>query len=172
VRFRKVAGSSGRKGKSGSSLDVIDFGSQWPRWFSFKPFGLPDSANWRRYPKRKINPDFFLNFDRMSRFVYFDYRGEFPQGVSFTGAPVLYRYLVEVSKKDCDGGGRDPAELRRVARSLLHMSLGEEKTVVVASSPEQKEVQQGHFDQITKAQIYSTLDGSVYRVVRGLDVWE
>jgi hypothetical protein len=108
----------------------------------------------------------------MSRFVYFDYRGEFPQGVSFTGAPVLYRYLVEVSKKDCDGGGRDPSELRRVARSLLHMSLGEEKTVVVASSPEQKEVQQGHFDQITKAQIYSTLDGSVYRVVRGLDVWE
>jgi hypothetical protein len=114
----------------------------------------------------------FLNFDRMSRFVYFDYRGEFPQGVSFNGPPVLYRYLVEVSKKDCDGGGRDPAELRRVARSLLHMSLGEEKTVVVASSPEQKEVQQGHFDQITKAQIYSTLDGSVYRVVRGLDVWE
>ena len=108
----------------------------------------------------------------MSRFVYFDYRGEFPQSVSLPGPPVLYRYLVEVSKKDCDGGGRDPAELRRVARSLLHMSLGEDKTVVVASSPEQKEVEQGHFDQITKAQIYSTLDGSVYRVVRGLDVWE
>jgi hypothetical protein len=108
----------------------------------------------------------------MSRFVYFDYRGEFPQSVSFPGPPVLYRYLVEVSKKDCDGDGRDPVELRRVARSLLHMSLGEDKTVVVASSPEQKEVEQGHFDQITKAQIYSTLDGSVYRVVRGLDVWE
>ena len=108
----------------------------------------------------------------MSRFVYFDYRGEFPQGVSFTGAPVLYRYLVEVSKKDCDGGDRDLAELRRVAKSLLHMSLGEERTKVVASSPEQTEVEQRHFDEITKAEIYSTFDGSVYRVVRGLNVWE
>jgi hypothetical protein len=107
----------------------------------------------------------------MSRFVYFDYRGEFPRSMSLPGPSVLYRYLVEVSKKDCDGGDRDPAELRRVARSLLHMSLGEEKTEVVASSPEQTEVEQGHFDRITKAQIYSTLDGSVYRVVRGLDVW-
>lgn len=108
----------------------------------------------------------------MSRFVYFDYRGKFPQSASLPGPPALYRYLVEVSKKDCGGGDRDPAELRRVARSLLHMSLGKEKTEVVVSSPEQTEVEQGHFDKITKAQIYSTFDGSVYRVVRGLDVWE
>ena len=52
------------------------------------------------------------------------------------------------------------------------MSLGEEKTKVVAGSAEQKEIEQGHFDEITKAEIYSTFDGSVYRVVRGLDVWE
>jgi hypothetical protein len=108
----------------------------------------------------------------MSRFVYFDYRGKFPRSTSFPDSPVPYRYLVEVSKKDCDGGDRDPAELRRVARSLLHWSLGEEKTKVVAGSAEQKEVEQGHFDGITKAEIYSTFDGSVYRVVRGLDVWE
>jgi hypothetical protein len=108
----------------------------------------------------------------MSRFVYFDFRGEFPRSISFSGPPVRYRYIVEVSKKDCDGGGRDPAELRRVARSLLHMSLGEEKTKIVDSSPEQSEVEQGHFDRITKGEIYSTFDGSVYRVVRGLDVWE
>lgn len=107
----------------------------------------------------------------MSRFVYFDYRGEFPRSISFPGPPVPYRFLVEVSKKDCDGGDRDPAELKRVARSLLHMSLGEEKTEVIANSPEQLEVNQEHFDGITKAQIYSTFDGSVYRVVRGLDVW-
>jgi hypothetical protein len=52
------------------------------------------------------------------------------------------------------------------------MSLGEEKTKIVDSSPEQSEVEQGHFDRITKGEIYSTFDGSVYRVVRGLDVWE
>jgi hypothetical protein len=114
----------------------------------------------------------FVNFICMSRFVYFDYRGEFPQSKTFPGPAVPYRYLVEVSKKDCDGEDRDSAELRRVARSLLHMSLGEEKTEVVASSPKQLEVEQAHFDGITKAQIYSTFDGSVYRVVRGLDVWE
>ena len=108
----------------------------------------------------------------MSHFVYFDYRGEFPRSVNLPDPPVPYRYLVEVSKKDCDGGKRDSAELRRVARSLLHMSLGEEKTKVVASSPEQREVEQNHFDEVTKAEIYSTFDGSVYRVVRGLDVWE
>jgi hypothetical protein len=108
----------------------------------------------------------------MSRFAYFDYRGEYPRSVSFPGPPVPYRYVVEVSKKDCDGGDRDLAELRRVAKSLLHMSLGEERTKVVASSPEQTEVEQRHFDEITKAEIYSTFDGSVYRVVRGLNVWE
>ena len=105
----------------------------------------------------------------MSRFAYFDYRGEFPRNVSSPGVP--YRYVVEVSKRDCDGGDRDSAELKRVARSLLHTSLGEEKTVVV-ERPEQTEVEQRHFDEITKAEIYSTFDGSVYRVVRGLNVWE
>jgi hypothetical protein len=108
----------------------------------------------------------------MSRFAYFDYRGDFPRSTGFSGPPVLYRYVVEVSKKDCDGGERDPAELKRVARSLLHMCLGEEKTEVVASSPEQTQVEQRHFDEITKAEIYSTFDGSVYRVIRGLNVWE
>jgi hypothetical protein len=108
----------------------------------------------------------------ITRFVYFDYRGEFSRNTSSPGPPIPYRYLVEVSKKDCDGEERGAAELRRVARSLLHMSLGEEKTAVVASSPNQVEVEQAHFDTITKAQIYSTLDGAVYRVVRGLDVWE
>jgi len=107
-----------------------------------------------------------------NRFVYFDYRGEFPRNSSSPGPPIPYRYVVEVSKKDCDGLARDAAELRRVARSLLHMSLGEQKTALVASSPEQSELEQAHFDTITKAQIYSTLDGAVYRVVRGLDVWE
>jgi hypothetical protein len=106
----------------------------------------------------------------MSRFAYFDYRGQFPQSISSHGVP--YRYVVEVSKRDCDGGDRDSAELKRVARSLLHTSLGEEKTEVVANSPEQTEVEQRHFDEITKAEIYSTFDGSVYRVVRGLNVWE
>ncbi|MBV9107499.1 MAG: hypothetical protein JO313_15895 [Verrucomicrobia bacterium] len=108
----------------------------------------------------------------MSRFVYFDYRGKFPRSTNFPDPPVPYRYLVEVSKRDCDGADRDRAELRRVARSLLHMSLGEEKTRIVAGSVEQKEIEQKHFDGITKAEIYSTFDGSVYRVVRGLDVWE
>ena len=108
----------------------------------------------------------------MSRFVYFDYRGEFPQSITFPKSPVLYRYIVEVSKKDCDGGDRDQKELRRVARSLLHMSLGHQKTEVVVNSPSQTELEQKHFDKITKAQIYSTWDGTVYRVVRGLDVWE
>ena len=108
----------------------------------------------------------------MSRFVYFDYRGEFPPRLTFPHPSKPYRYIVEVSKKDCDGGDRDLAELRPVARSLLHMSLGEEKTKVVASSPEQTEVEQRHFDEIKKAEIYSTFDGSVYRVVRGLNVWE
>jgi hypothetical protein len=92
----------------------------------------------------------------MSHFAYFDYRGEFPRSIHSPGPPVPYRYVVEVSKKDCDGGDRDLAELRRVAKSLLHMSLGEERTKVVASSPEQTEVEQRHFDEITKAEIYST----------------
>jgi hypothetical protein len=108
----------------------------------------------------------------MSRFVYFDYRGEFPPSITGTVSPVLYRYIVEVSKKDCDGGDRDPEEQRRVARSLLHMSLGHDKTELVVSSPTQAEIEQKHFDTITKAEIYSTWDGRVYRVVRGLDVWE
>ena len=108
----------------------------------------------------------------MSRFVYFDYRGEFPPNLTGTVSPVLYRYIVEVSKKDCDGGDRDQKELRRVARSLLNMSLGHQKTEVVVNSPSQTEIEQKHFDTIIKAQIYSTWDGAVYRVVRGLDVWE
>src|SRR6476659_87938 len=95
----------------------------------------------------------------MSRFVYFDFRGEFPRSISFPGSPVRYRYIVEVSKKDCDGGGRDPAELRRVARSLLHMSLGEEQTKIVDSSPEQSEVEQGHSIELQRGKFTRPLMG-------------
>ena len=101
----------------------------------------------------------------MSRFVYFYYRGDFYHSVAFQGPPIPYRFIVEVCRKDCDGGDRDPLELRRVAISLLRMRIGEERAKVVESLAIRTEIEQERFDEIRKSQIYSTQDGAVYKLI-------
>jgi hypothetical protein len=102
----------------------------------------------------------------MRRFVYFDYRGEFPPSLTFPHPPEPYRYIVEVSKKDCDGRERDLPELRRVAGSILRNGFEYERAQVVANSASQVEIEQSRFDKIVKAEVYAIRDGTVYRVIR------
>ena len=98
----------------------------------------------------------------MSRFVYFHYSGDFYATLRLQGPARPYRYIVEVCKKDCDGGDRDSAELKRVALSLLHMYIGEERAKEVANFGTQVEISQQHFDETRKTLVYSTQDGGVY----------
>jgi hypothetical protein len=101
----------------------------------------------------------------MSRFVYFYYSGNFYHSVAFLGPPIPYRFIVEVCRKDCEGGDRDPLELRRVAISLLQMRIGEERAKVVESLATRTEIDHQRFGEIRKSQVYSTRDGAVYEVL-------
>jgi hypothetical protein len=102
----------------------------------------------------------------MSRFVYFDYRGEFPPRLTFPHPPEPYRYVVQVSKNDCDGGDRDLPEQRRVAGTILRNGLGYQSAQVVANSVELVEIDQARFDRMIKTSLYSMRDGAVFRVIR------
>lgn len=102
----------------------------------------------------------------MSHFVYFEYRGTFPQTITSPQAPSDYWYVVEASKRDIDGEQRGPEELRGTSRTILHNGLSEGFAEVLMNSQAPREIEQARFDKMVTTEVYSTWDGTIYQVVR------
>ena len=109
--------------------------------------------------------------DGMARFAYFVYRGTFPPSI-YSSEPKLYRYIVEVSKKESDGSDRSVSALQRSVRILLRNSVktddayGQDLVDVIMASPPQ-EITQEEFKSMETRPLNptSTMPGDVYRVV-------
>jgi hypothetical protein len=101
----------------------------------------------------------------MSSSAYFDYRGKLSSGITNNG-PSECRYVVEVSKKDGDGLDRNPLELRAAAYSMLHNGLSESLASALENAPRPPEIEKTSFDALAKAKVYSTLDGTIYKITQ------
>jgi hypothetical protein len=91
--------------------------------------------------------------------IYFDYQGKL---LSHEG-----RYLVEVSKKNADGGERNLIESRISASSILLTLLNDlsEAGDVRISSPGPSEIEKARFDKMTKEEVFRSTNGAIYRVI-------
>ena len=86
--------------------------------------------------------------------VYFEYQGKVP--------PNEYHYIVEVSKKGENGGGRSPEQLRIAASSVLINGLSIPPDGVLAPV----QIQKTRFDEVAKEEILRSSDGAIYKVTQ------
>jgi hypothetical protein len=86
--------------------------------------------------------------------VYFEYQGKVP--------PDEYHYIVEVSKKDANGGGRSPDELRLAASIVLISGLSVPLDGVLTPV----KIEKFRFDEVVKEEIFQATDGAIYKVTQ------
>ena len=84
--------------------------------------------------------------------VYFEYQGKVP--------PNEYHYIVEVSKKDANGGVRSPEQLRIAASSVLLNGLSAPPDGVLAPV----QIEKTGFDEVAKEEIFRDTNGAIYEV--------